>query len=231
MDRDPPPASLPTAELCRRCREETGRYRRHEPSDDHFCFELIRRAVVLRDEQCWEELYAVYRDYVVSWCRKSGAESSMTEIDELVTLTWEKFWHSYTPEKLQHASGAAAVLGYLKMCARSVVLDQARGRSRNIPLDEGAHEQPDTAPTPSEHHAGRAVRQEFWAMIDRHLHDERERILVHLRYELGLKPSEVYARHPELFPTIQDVYRVIRNVIDRLRRSKDLGDWLADGGL
>src|SRR2546425_357901 len=41
---------MPVAELTSRCREETAKFRRGEPSDERYCFELIRRAVCARDQ-------------------------------------------------------------------------------------------------------------------------------------------------------------------------------------
>ena len=34
----------------------------------------------------------------------------------------------------------------------------------------------------------------------------------------GLKPREVQARHPALFPTVTNVYRTVRNLRERLAR-------------
>ena len=59
-------------------------------------------------------------------------------------------------------------------------------------------------------------------LIDSHLSSEEERALIYLKYELGLKSAEVQGRRPDLFPTVNDVYRVTRNLLDRLRRSPRL---------
>ena len=216
-------ARLSHAELSRRCREQTARYRRREPYDGRYCLELLRRAIDGRDERCWQELHVIYDDQVLAWCRRAGAGLA-AEPQELAALTWEKFWQNYTPAKLAAASGLTAVLRYLQMCAASVVVDYSRGRTRSVPLDaaERAEEQ-SAVGTEIE----RVDAEAFWHMIGRHLRDERERVLVYLTYELGLKPADVQAHRPDLFPTVSDVYRMNRNVLDRLRRSRDLAAWLA----
>ncbi len=61
--------------------------------------------------------------------------------------------------------------------------------------------------------------QELRRAIDAELHDEAERLVAHLCLVLDLKPREVYERHPDRFADVADVYRVKRNLLERLRRS------------
>jgi hypothetical protein len=224
------PEKLSVAEVCRRCHEETARYRRGEPHDDAFCFEVFRRAVVERNEACWRELNDVYHDLVLGWCRAAGAAGSH-DLDEVASQTWVKFWRSYTPEKLAAASSTPAVLLYLKMCARSVVFDEARGRANAASLDNMPFKPVDPDPQPGQLQADQATRAAFWELINRHLHDERERILLHLAYELRMRSAQIQAQRPDLFPSVGDVYRITRNVIDRLKRSQDLKRWFETEGL
>lgn len=218
-------AALPVAEVCRRCQDETARYRRREAHDDRFCFEVIRRAVVVRDERCWEELYAIYHDQVLAWCRRAGADSS-ADPDELVLLTWGKFWRSYTAEKLATSSGTTGVLMYLKLCAHSVVTDQARSQTNTTSYDAAPVERPDPDPTPEEAVTELASRAALWELIGRQLRNERERVLMHLLYQIGLKSAEVQSARPDLFPNVKLVYGMTRNVLDRLSRNKELREWL-----
>ncbi|CAA9541297.1 MAG: hypothetical protein AVDCRST_MAG88-32, partial [uncultured Thermomicrobiales bacterium] len=44
---------------------------------------------------------------------------------------------------------------------------------------------------------------------------------------LELKPSEVHARYPDRFASVADVYRIKRNLLDRLRRSPEIRRFLA----
>ena len=51
--------------------------------------------------------------------------------------------------------------------------------------------------------------------------DEAERSLLYLSGPgPGPLPRQIYARSPQVFPSVQDVYRMKRNVLDRLRRSR-----------
>src|SRR5213080_360561 len=112
MSQQELPRELLAAALCERCRAETRRFRGGEPSDDGYCLEVVRRAVEQRDEHCWSALTAIYHELVTSWCRRCGGAAS--EIDELVSSTWVKFWHGYTPQKLTSGGSLGAALAYLK---------------------------------------------------------------------------------------------------------------------
>ena len=57
--------------------------------------------------------------------------------------------------------------------------------------------------------------------------DEAERRVAYLCFVLDLKPREVQERHPELYATVDDVYRIKRNLLDRLRRNPAIRAFLA----
>ncbi len=218
------PQVMPAAAVCQRCSEETARYRRREDHDDRYCFEVMQRAIVDRDDQCWETLHAVYAEQMLAWCRKA-ASGLDTEPDELIALAWAKFLRSFTPAKLRQASGAAGVLAYLKLCAFSVAIDLQRGRGATVPFDEAIGER-ECADSPAEIHAAHVRREEFWHLIDAHLQDERERVFMELFYVRELKSAEIQRLRSDLFPAITLVYSTRRNVHDRLKRSPRLRDWL-----
>jgi DNA-directed RNA polymerase specialized sigma24 family protein len=113
------------------------------------------------------------------------------------------------------------VLAYLRTCARSVVLDAQRRRQAHLALEDAGEEASDE-PSPHVHCLAREEQEALWRMVARHLRDERERRLVVLIYQTGLRPAEVHARHPELFPRVDDVYRLHRNILERLRRDGEL---------
>lgn len=212
------------AEVCRRCQEETARYRRGEPFDDRFCFDMIRRAVIERDETCWSQLHAIYGEQVHTWCRRRSPNPS-TDIDELAAMAWEKFFVAYTPEKLAAAAGSAAVLRYLKMCAQSVAIDAIRAQSGSVSLENAAVDPPDAAPAPGEAQAERAGQAALWEIVSAQLRNERERVLIHLMYDIGLKSAEIQAQRPDLFPEVGEIYRLTRSIHDRLERSPELRAW------
>jgi hypothetical protein len=64
--------------------------------------------------------------------------------------------------------------------------------------------------------------RELWRTIDGELRSDAERLVARLSFRNGLSPRQIRARHPEHFRRVADVYRLKRNVLDRLRASQTL---------
>jgi DNA-directed RNA polymerase specialized sigma24 family protein len=218
-------AQLTVQELIDRLGAQTESSPRGDSDADRYSFELFRRAIADRDQASWQALMSLYHEHVLHWCLRSGANYG--DSDEMVEATWVKFWQSYTTAKFAGAADStSAVLGYLKLCARSVVLDEMRRRARLVPLEERQHDAESSMEEDSQIDIEPIDAPAFWRLVEEHLRDDRDRLLVYLTYELGLRPAEIQRRHPEQFPSIRDVYRITRNILDRLRRSTTLAAWL-----
>jgi DNA-directed RNA polymerase specialized sigma24 family protein len=211
-------------ELARRARDEMAHYRRNEPHDDRYAFELFHRTLVEGERVGWQVIVELYEDQLQAWCSwASGRDGQRAE--DLAARTWERFWRSYTPAKLAHAGGLAGILRYLKLCAGSVAIDAARERHTLESLEYLSVDPGDSAPSPADMAIRGAAREAFWQIIEGQLTDERERVVVSLRYTWGYRPAEIQTQRPDLFPTVQEVYRVTRNVLDRFRRCDELRRW------
>jgi DNA-directed RNA polymerase specialized sigma24 family protein len=216
------------AALISACREDTERFQRREEVPGESCFELLRRAVASGDQAAWEAIFAQYRGLVLAWVRRHPALSALPEDDDYwVNRTFERFWSAVGPERFGMFTGLAAALRYLKMCAHSVILDavRAQGAARDEPLPEhltARGDAADPAAIVGSELAGRAL----WETVRAALSDDDERLVAELCFALDLKPREVYARHPDQFASVADVYRVKRNVLDRLRRNPALAEYL-----
>jgi DNA-directed RNA polymerase specialized sigma24 family protein len=217
--------TLSVTVLCRRAQEEAGRYHAGEGGDDRCTLEVVRRAVVERDERCWEALHTMFGPLVQTWCRAMYRQADL-DVEELAALAWEKFWRSFTADKLTACRGAGSVLAYLRACVHSVTVDAYRRRPAPLPLD-AADARPDLSPSPEEAVTAAEERQRLRELVLRHARDERDRAIIVLSYELGLRSAAVQAARPDLFPTVADVYRATRNLLDRLSRSRELRAWFA----
>lgn len=216
--------SLAVPDLTAHCRTEAERFRAGQPHDDRYALELFHRAVAGRDDEAWESICRIYRDHMIAWCRRSGVGED--DIEEFLNVAWAKFWTHYSPDKLRAAGTLAGVLTYLRMCVRSVVLDAERCRTHATDLD-AAGDLPTDQPSPDDRCADNDQAQTIWRRVTQRLHDQREVLLMSLIYQAGLRPAEVYARHPGLFAGIGEVYRINRNILDRLRRDPELRAWRA----
>lgn len=209
---------LPLRDLVRRCKEETGRYRRGEPYSERYCLELFRRAIVQRDDEAWAATYEQYADMVRRWLGPSHDGD-----DEPVARTFERFWQAVDGAKFARFGSLSAVLQYLKMCAHATRIDRmraARSSGREEPLDDmpevvGYDDVEDPV-------LRRVDAADLWATVQSALGDERERLVIYLSYAIGLAPREICRRHGTEFPDVTDVYRLKRSALDRLRRAAEV---------
>jgi hypothetical protein len=233
----------PVGDLAAACRRETDRFRSGQPSADEYCFELFRRAISDRDEAAWEAVVVQYRGVVLTWVQRHGG-ASVQDADYWVNRTFDRFWSAMRPERFGLFEGLPRVLKYLQMCAATAVLDELRAQ-RATPhesLDQlfgarpGAQRETpgaevgDPAGTDAEASAvERLAGQELWGAIAAEVPDEGERTVLYCSFALGMKPAEIAERRPELFAGVPDVYRIKRNVLERLRRSPAIRRFVEEG--
>jgi hypothetical protein len=219
---------LPLVELSRRCREETLRFLRAEPRDDAFCFEIFQRAVVGREDDAWAAIVAQYRGIVLAYVAQHTATSMVQEPDDFwVNRAFLRFWSAVAPERFTQFPDLPALLKYLKMCVHSVLMDELRARRASIA--SSMSEVPETAAATDNSErsvVGKIAGAQLWEAVLTQLQDESERVVAQLSFMRDLKPSEIFDRHPRLYESVADVYRIKRNVIERLRRSPEVRAFL-----
>ncbi len=219
------PTRMDTDDLALLCQQESSKFFRDQPYEEQFCFELFRRALALNNQFAWEALYQTYGKLVRGWIRKCGGFDTLNmPLEELETLSFEKFWQATGErERFERFTSLRGILQYLRTCCASTVTDALRRRRMEhllTDLDDAPHlasgHKPDVALLSQEQ------RYHFWQEVRALLNDTQEEIVVQYYFVLGFKPRQIQARFPEHFPGIQDVYRVKRNVMSRLRRSEVL---------
>ncbi len=224
-------AALSLPELARRCREETSEYLRGSSTGGAFCFEIFRRAIREREESAWEAVFAQYRGVVLAWVHRHPAWRTGHEEDAYwLNRAFERFWAAVTPERFTAFPNVAALLRYLKLCTHSVLLDDVRARRAVsvLSLDDGTPETAGTAESGdiADMMVGNLTGSDLWQVIEAELRDETERRVAYLSFVLGLKPREIAEAHPELFNRVADVYRLKRNLLDRLQRNAAIRQFL-----
>ncbi len=217
---------LSVNELARCCAEETNKFLRQNVSNDRYCLELFRRAIVKRDEDAWACVYQQYAPLVLTWVTQHQSAAALLGQDgsgPLVNAAFAKFSQALTPAKMQNFDSLAAILKYLKMCVHSVVADEVRARqARQYEETLELIEHEPAADDPADDVVSSISAQSLWQVIQEELSNEDERILIYLAYVQGMKPGEISSQHRRLFPTVDDVYRIKRNVLERLRRNRRL---------
>jgi len=75
---------------------------------------------------------------------------------------------------------------------------------------------------PADIAAAELAAQELWQIIGREVPSVEERLILQIVCALGLSPRELQRRYSHLFASVEDIYRIKRNVLERLRRNKEL---------
>lgn len=225
-DSAQPPEQLAVGDLARCCAEETTKFLKQSTSNDRFCLELFRRAIIRRDEAAWQHIYQQYAPLVLTWVTQHQSAVQLLGQEggaSLVNAAFAKFSQALTPAKIGNFDSLASVLKYLKMCVHSVVADEVRARQARQyeeTLEMVEHEP--SGSDPADDVVAQLSAQRLWTIIQEELNGEDERVLLYLAYVQGMKPGEICAQYRHLFPTVDDVYRIKRNVLERLRRNRRL---------
>ncbi len=197
------------------------RFLRGDHRDDAFCFEIFQRAVVHHDDDAWEAIVAQYRGIVLAYVGQHTVAAMLHEPDDYwVNRAFQRFWTAVGADRFGQFPDLPALLKYLKLCVHSVLMDEVRARKATTltPLEE----LPESLPSQvnAEHGVvGKIAGEQLWAAISHELQGEAEERVIYLSFARDMKPADIVARYPRLFANVSDVYRIKRNVLERLRRS------------
>lgn len=217
----------PIRELADLLRTETEKFLLNHSSDDSVGLALFACAITCHDEEAWKALYTQYAPLVLTWVTQQPNSASLVVqegAEPLVNASFAKFSAAMTPEKLSHFHALGSLLKYLKLCVYSTVSDSLRTHQRfslEDSLDLIEIEKPATD-DPASEALNKAWFEQIWQVIQSDLLNEKERIVMSLSYIQGLRPGEIHELHADLFPSVHDIYQVKRNVLDRLRRNREL---------
>jgi len=221
------PKSMSLTALADRCMSEINNYRRGEAYSDQYCLEIFRRAMLERDNAAWLILEARFKEFMLGSFRRhprSEAASRLDSPENYVAKAFARFWLAAVHNQQLQFTTLAAALRYLRVCLNSTILDTLRAysRAREIPLPE-----PDfpLEPVEEEHDNG----PELWEIICSLLPGERERRLAYLLYHCNLKPREILRVCPQEFSNVQEIYRLRRNIVERVQRGVDQIRWKLSG--
>jgi DNA-directed RNA polymerase specialized sigma24 family protein len=206
-------------QLAARCRS-TQQDGSHEP----FCLELFHRAIAEGCSLCWHYLHNQYYSLVRYWVSLRAPPDPDT-VDDLTQEAFTTFWRFYTPAKLACADGLGDILSYLKSCAASVVAQAHRKADKGVPEVEWDESVVDACVSTYSAEASafqHVAAEHLWAAVEACCSDDRERLLARLTLVAGLRPRHIVEQFPELFSDVSEVYRIKRNLVDRLRRDPNI---------
>lgn len=209
--------------LAKRCVAENERYRHQQPYDARYAHELFRRALVLRDEGAWAQIYQIYSPLVERWVQRNSGFARTGETSEfLVNASFIRFWRAITPDRFASFPTPGALLRYLHCCTTGAVIDLGRSQPWDEMLPEAALEYAPDEATPHEDAVERIAHAEFWRDIAAKLRSDAERVVLYCLFALEMRPREIFERYRRLFATVDEIYSTRRLVIKRLRSQDDL---------
>jgi DNA-directed RNA polymerase specialized sigma24 family protein len=217
------PRNMSLTALAGRCMSEIDNYRRGEAYSDQYCLEIFRRAMLERDEAAWTFLEARFREFLLGSFRrhpKSEVASRLDSPENYVAKAFTRFWYAAVHNQQLQFTTLAAALRYLRGCLNSAILDALRAYSR---AKEVALPEPDFAGEPAEEEQDNG--SDLWEVIRSLLPGKREQHLAYLLYHCNLKPREIIRVCPQEFSSVQEIYRLRRNIVERLQRGVDQIRW------
>jgi DNA-directed RNA polymerase specialized sigma24 family protein len=184
-------------------------------------YEVFCLAITDRDPDALADVVAWYRPLLVAWARQRLARTPVEEsCEDIADEAFARAWSALAATDLASFPSLAAVLGYLRACVASVVVDRARSHSSSpYPLTPTIVS---SQPSPEQAVLAELNRAEIWSLVKRHIMTEHERIVVYESMVLCLPPRTILRRHPGVFDGVGAIYRIKRNLIERLRRDEAL---------
>ena len=223
IDMHVSPQHMTITELVKEARRETALFQRRQATESCCSYELWRRAIVLRDDWAWSAVYGLYTPIVSAWIVLRVPRLAGEDLDVLVNQAFARFAHAMTEQKWRDFACMGALLGYLKCCAHSAATDYRRWQPRQ-------HDALDSLPVSCEPLVGdcaetvmeRQAAQELWRLVCSEAPAHEEQLVLLLVVAQGMSPRALRQRYPALYPTVEAVYRIRRNVIERLQRNRKL---------
>jgi len=228
-----PPAdfsAIPLSELAQQCAQETHKFFQSQGDDAPSCLELFQRAIIAGQERAWDYIYQQYESQVTRWVLRHPQFKSTGETAEyFVNIAFTRMWRALTPEKFKNFHSIKEVLRYLQMCVHSVIVDYLRTQHTdtanvdnptviNLQITNGV-------PLESSVVDG-IYRNELWTIIKTKLNGDKEETVFYCCYTLGMKPREVYQQYSENFSDVREIYRIKENLLNRLRRDRELKSFI-----
>ncbi len=222
------PGNMSLTDLAECCTSEMSKYRRKEPSNDQYCLEIFRRAIILRDSEAWAVLQRQFNENVRTWFgRHPNREAALRHDGEqsYIDDAFRRFWQAVSEQQLAFHTLASA-LSYLHLCLNCAIMDALRAYSR--PKEEPI---PDYGQTDTE---GPSVEDsyqegELWEVIEALLPGEKEKRVAFLHFHCNLKPREIIRYCPGEFSNEDEIYRLKRNIMERILRNADKIRWRLRG--
>ena len=188
---------------------------------DEDAYDLFRQAIVERSEGAWQTLYYHFYPVLLTWSRQACRHGSSDECPEdIANHAFARAWHALSPEQFHQFESAGGLLGYLRACVNSAVIDIGRSfvqRERLVQRSEIAE-----VATPEQQVVQNSLRAEVWQALQHADLSELDRVVLEASFVHALPPRAIVQAYPQLFESVRQVYAIKRNLLARLARYPQL---------
>ena len=189
--------------------------------DEQEAYEQFRRAIVLRDSDAWSAIYTRYRPLLIAWVRRCEAYTHSSEsADDIADHAFTRAWAALTPKRFDEFPTLARLLGYLRTCVATTVIDDVRAQTTRARITRQLRA--NAVATPEQVILADLDRDMIWETVIALASTDAEHVALVESFEYGLPPRTIQERHPQLFRDVKDVYTVKRNLFARLQRNREL---------
>lgn len=186
--------------------------------------ELFQRAISQRTDEDWSLLVERFQGLVLAWVRNHSRRELAYHYhtpEYYASLAFERFWQATTRNSALTFTSLESALSYLKASLNGAILDTLRSYARpEVPLPEPGYLHP--VELTSEDHTS---EHELWDAIKSLIPTPREQRVAYLLFHCGLKPREIVQFCSDEFPSVSEVHRLRRNIVERLLRQADTIRW------
>lgn len=184
--------------------------------DDHYCLELLQRAVVQHDIHARNTLQQHFSELLHQWMRshpKREMAFQLNSEEHYVTEALERFWQVLSLHQPEASNFLIFARRYLHLSLNSTIIDTLRTSSRRhrIPVVEVG----ETIEPRVELHEIQCI---CWEVIEHILPNKRTRRLAYLLFYCGLQPKAIVSTYPQEFNDIEEIYRLWPAIANQLSR-------------
>jgi hypothetical protein len=221
---NPPCGEMSFSVLTAQCLEELDHYCRGEPFTQTYGLELLRRATIRGDQEAWAWVQHCFGGMVRGWLRRHSKREVACRLEgeeTYVAQAFERFWQATAFNQQVEFSTLAAALQYLRASLNGAILDTLRADARPREVSLPGPGEPGEPLVEEES----TDTSEVWEILRTMLSNNRERRLAYLLYHCSLKPREIVRFCPQEWSDVQEIYRLRRNILERVLRNADQLRW------
>jgi hypothetical protein len=178
--------------------------------------ELLHRVKTHDDLQAWTAFQQSLEETVLTWLHAHPGREAACRLQSerhFVALAFERLRQAVVQRQVV-CETFSGVLVYLRASLNGAILETLR-----------TSRQPGAVSRPWPDGEDCPDRSEVWNQLQARLSSEGERRLAYLLYHCGLKPREIVRFCPREWNDVQEIYRLRRNILERLLRDANQLRW------